>query len=271
MIERMEGVSTVGNPVWDGRCIALPWPLDIITRFESSTSDLRLAASSRISKPFNSDISFGGDILPPFSCLTTDIEREMKSECYSPGTFHVVLNPDSFKCLPEYADDESGSSRGVSEIDRIAATGPASVGPTTLTRTQDACAGSDDPNVVILSRFEELLTVLTYWNPASRCSPSGNTIDSVSSTDLDDDHSSREYSALISPTPADCLSIQHQTEDSRLLQHFHAVIWKYLAQTDLDLLQPAVRDALSVGGDIFERQASTFRPVSQLRLILSAF
>jgi hypothetical protein len=209
-------------------------------------------------------MSFGGDILPPFSCLTTDIEREMKSEYYSPGTFHVVLNPDSFKCLTEYADDdEPGPCRDVLEVDHTTAPGSASVDRTTLTRIKDACAASDDPNVVILSRFEESLTVLTYWNPASRYSPSGNTIDSVSSTDFDDDHSSREYSSLISPTPADCSSMQHQTEDSRLLQHFHTVVWKYLAQTDLDLLQTGIRETLSVSGDIFERQASTFRPVSQ--------
>jgi hypothetical protein len=55
------------------------------------------------------------DSLPPFSILTTDEERERKAEVSSPGTYHVVVNPNSFSGLPEYFDRfEDTSHRSLS-------------------------------------------------------------------------------------------------------------------------------------------------------------
>lgn len=51
------------------------------------------------------------DILPPFSTLTTDDERERKAESRDPGTFVVVANLTSFADLPEYRDESLGSLR----------------------------------------------------------------------------------------------------------------------------------------------------------------
>ncbi|KAH7364019.1 hypothetical protein BKA65DRAFT_490222 [Rhexocercosporidium sp. MPI-PUGE-AT-0058] len=49
------------------------------------------------------------DILPPFSSLKTDTEREKNAALRSPGTFIVVANVTSFEKSPEYRDASPGS------------------------------------------------------------------------------------------------------------------------------------------------------------------
>ena len=44
------------------------------------------------------------DILPPFSSLTNDEDRERKAELKPVGTYIVVVNPASFVNLEEYRD-----------------------------------------------------------------------------------------------------------------------------------------------------------------------
>lgn len=99
---------------------------------------------SPISSPSSSPVV---DTLPPFPCLTNDIEREIKAERSIPGTYVVVLKPESFDCLPGYTEDRAGSF-----FDAKCASTPSSVGGSS------ACLTPDDPNVVILSRFEDPLS-----------------------------------------------------------------------------------------------------------------
>lgn len=50
------------------------------------------------------------DHLPDFSVLTSDEDRERKAVVHKPGTFGVVVTPDSFRDLPEYATVGRSSS-----------------------------------------------------------------------------------------------------------------------------------------------------------------
>ncbi|KAI5268205.1 hypothetical protein E4T47_07806 [Aureobasidium subglaciale] len=72
--------------------------------------------------------------LPPFTELSNEDERERKALTQPPGTFNVILTPDSFCQLPEYGGlirryrSGSGSSR---------------------------YGFSEDPNLIVLSEFED--------------------------------------------------------------------------------------------------------------------
>lgn len=75
--------------------------------------------------------------LPPFAKLPDDEYREQKALTRPPGTYHVVLTPDSFSRLPEYGD-----------LVRKGSTAPSSRSKLTSDDSED------DPDVIILSEFE---------------------------------------------------------------------------------------------------------------------
>lgn len=87
----------------------------------------------------------------------TDEDRERKAEASLPGTFHVIVNPESFHHLAEYspADDSDCRKNGIVPIRRpsIAASLASSFGRDSL---MEAITVPGDPNVVILPRFEDL-------------------------------------------------------------------------------------------------------------------
>lgn len=83
--------------------------------------------------------------MPPFASLSNDEERERKAAHQPPGTYNVLVNPDSFANLPDYQQD-SDTSLGSS--------------PVRPTSTLHDFASSvrplaHDPNWVLLDRFEE--------------------------------------------------------------------------------------------------------------------
>ncbi|TIA40857.1 hypothetical protein D6C78_02231 [Aureobasidium pullulans] len=76
--------------------------------------------------------------LPPFTELSNEDERERKALTQPPGTFNVILTPDSFGQLPEYGGlirryrSSSGSSLPLATF-----------------------GFSEDPNLIVLSEFED--------------------------------------------------------------------------------------------------------------------
>ncbi|KAI9849047.1 MAG: hypothetical protein M1838_000301 [Thelocarpon superellum] len=114
-------VSTEGNVVWDPQ------------------SPSRESSRAR---------SVEEDDLPPFSELTNDEERERKAENHEPGTFHVVVNPESFATLPEYNEDEAGPGPSTTETRTEARAARES-------SLDSPLADTDDPHVIILRHFEE--------------------------------------------------------------------------------------------------------------------
>lgn len=86
----------------------------------------------------------------------TDEDRERKAEASLPGTFNVIVNPESFQHLAEYSPDDSDSRRnGILPLRRpsIAASLASSFGRDSML---EAIPVPGDPNIVILPRFEDL-------------------------------------------------------------------------------------------------------------------
>lgn len=86
----------------------------------------------------------------------TDEDRERKAEASLPGTFNVIVNPESFQHLAEYTPDDPDSRRnGIAPLRRpsIAASLASSFGRESVI---EAIPVPGDPNIVILPRFEDL-------------------------------------------------------------------------------------------------------------------
>jgi len=201
----------------------------------------------------------GGDSLPPFASLTSDIERELKAEASSPGTYHVVVNPDSFASLPEYSE-EADDELEIRHHSFGGESGTASLNRRRHRRDRNgelACKETDDPNVVILKKFEESTPPMPgYWTGSS---PTACSTDSKPPSEFGSP--SLELAEMLHHSSLNRAVNQHG-EDERLLSHFRRVVWRHLVQMEphRDFLAP---DSLSVyGADIFEREAATFRPVS---------
>ncbi len=70
--------------------------------------------------------------LPTFASLTMDMGRELKAECVSPGTYFVIVTPDSFN------NDDADRSQSKK-------------GPLVSSKVQTTM----DPNLVFLHCFED--------------------------------------------------------------------------------------------------------------------
>lgn len=109
---RHKHVSTAGSPSWDEK------------------NQLRLMARQLYARH--------QPTLPPFTELSNEDERERKALTQPPGTFNVILTPDSFGQLPEYGGlirryrSSSGSSLPLATF-----------------------GFSEDPNLIVLSEFED--------------------------------------------------------------------------------------------------------------------
>lgn len=105
------------------------------------------------------------DDLPPFASLTTDEDRERKAERAHPGTYHVLVNPDSFAHLPEYSDD-SDARQLLSPLRRGSVTASLA---SSLGRESEKSV--HDPNVVVLPRFEDAARRISSREPGSPTVP----------------------------------------------------------------------------------------------------
>lgn len=143
VVERMQDVTVAGSAIWDRQCLSC-----IRLR---ETNDVTGVAS-----PAPSSVSSAVDDLAPFATLLTDEDRERKAEASPPGTFNVIVNPDSFQHLAEYTlDDVDTKTPDTAGLRRssIAASLASSLGRDS---NFDAVAVTADPNIVILTRFEDL-------------------------------------------------------------------------------------------------------------------
>ena len=86
------------------RCRYLEIPYGIVS-LRRYVPEYRLTIAATSPAPTEGSFDSGGDELPPFAQLATDEDREKKAVRSTPGTYHVVVNPDSFQHLPEYSDD----------------------------------------------------------------------------------------------------------------------------------------------------------------------
>jgi hypothetical protein len=94
------------------------------------------------------------DDLPLFAELTNDEDREKKAEGQVPGTFNVVVNPESFAGLPEYGPLPGPRPRKSSlQTRRNSWDSQTSTGvPRARSNVNLA---NRDPNIVVLAKFED--------------------------------------------------------------------------------------------------------------------
>lgn len=182
------------------------------------------------------------DLLPPFSALTTDEEREKKAEFKEPGTYHVVANPRSFESLPEYAREEAATRKRSSMSNR-----------------SDRANNVRDANLIILQAFQPpvskmpgLLHSDSYVGgtaPQSSWSSSSHTTTRFPGS---------QHSMVSAEKYQACESWQFSDKDAPLLSHYRKAVAPRLLWGNLG------------GGDIFEMEARKFPPVSKAPLFLRA-
>ncbi|KAL2386352.1 hypothetical protein RJZ90_000748 [Blastomyces dermatitidis] len=241
-------------------------------------SFIRLISNSLVAKSptltaSSPNSSIGGDTLPPFACLTSDLEREMKAEAYSPGTYHVIVNPESFSALPEYSDTTDNTSMSSSSGSDKDDTLKARNGKRNRrhNRHNSSLTETGDPNVVILSKFEDSIPISSpgHWRSSMRPSPSrSSTSGSKSSTELVDEAPIRDFMETFSQSYID--TTEQYGEDTRLLLHFRRVVWSHLVQTATRSESPPHGVGNAPGADIFEQEAATFRPLFHAMMAVSA-
>jgi hypothetical protein len=189
--------------------------------------------------------------MPPFFTLTSDEEREKKAENSHPGTYHVIATPDSFTGLPEYSDELSLDSSIKSLKSRR--------GSATSSLLSRESSETNDPNVVILDRFED--NIQRYTTPQwrkPRLSPASSMVTSPPPAASPLQFPFEGYYAL-----SHVLGVERGSQDERLLTHFRDVVWKQLIQGQYtqELFSP-LSSPMIPGAEMFEEIASTFPPVS---------
>lgn len=176
----------------------------------------------------------------------------------------MIMVPDIFSSLPEYADDAEKPKATVTESVYSVASSPVSV---VKTETDPA----DDPNVVILKTFEDV----------TRRSPSAGRTSRVSPTsEISDPFCSLSLSPIMGSFPSPVLGEEHgsssflvdsrmdhqarqRQQDSTLFAHFRHVVWKQLFPHDrgLDDTYGFDRNGMTLSVDFLEREAARFPPV----------
>ncbi|KAJ5477234.1 hypothetical protein N7539_007378 [Penicillium diatomitis] len=236
---RMADVKTEGNVVWD------------------------------LSSPGSTGSRTGGDYfslseeLPDFSLLTSDEDREKKAESSTPGTYHVVMVPESFSSLPEYAE-ETDDSRFTGDFSHSATASP-------VRTTRSESDATEDPNVVILRTFEDTTRRSVSTGRISRISPTSEISDPFCSLSL-----SPAMDAFPSPVPGEAQGsssfrlepqMTHQDlqkqQELTLFAHFRHVVWKQLFPHDRDMddTYGFDRNGMTLSVDFLEREAARFPPM----------
>ncbi len=179
--------------------------------------------------------------MPPFASLINDEDREKKAERSSPGTYHVVVNPDSFQHMPEYSDDDIVKRERLSPLRRgsIAPSLDSSFGKESSTESISAMA---DPNVVVLPRFEDVARRQTGKDSSSPVLRRVKT---------------EEQENEPSPEP------EQERNDEQYIRQFRDVVWRQLVPAEIDQLDGMKRSSSM----IVETEAQYFPPVGPLLLL----
>ncbi|KAG8623586.1 hypothetical protein KVT40_008562 [Elsinoe batatas] len=182
--EKFSNVNTSGNAVWDP------------------------AVPRSAGQPESPSVS-RRDSLPSFGDLTTDEDRERKAESRAPGTYNVIVNPNSFSRMPEYASSTDQSRR----------TSVQSVQSSFSSQVSDAgrLVLPNDPNTVVLTRFEDAAASL----PSFLASTSADRRQSLPGQfqRLDISTASPERS-MRAPAPI----VQDADNDEQLIRHYEQFI-----------------------------------------------
>lgn len=172
------------------------------------------------------------DDLPPFASLTTDEDRERKAESRTPGTYNLVVNPESFQHLPEYSEDGDKTSPRRGSVS---------------SGGREEEANAEDANVVILRRFEDASRRVAQRKESPADSPRVSSFSQLEINEPDTAQPSMQRTA-------------QREQESKLLSYFRKHIWRQLAQVESATQTQS-------GVEILENAARHFPPVSANLLI----
>lgn len=191
--------------------------------------------------------------------LTNDEDRERKAEHKRPGTYHVVINPDSFSSLEEYRDNHNDE--------------PPCRKPSRSTRAhrRNSFYASDsetrqdvyeDPDTLILGNFEEIVRKLPTLG--------------LLTTQFEDSRSSSlashspATSYVLSAHPSDPSmgldTVWEVGEDQNIASFYGTFVRSQLHQVHRDSLGTFAQTGIQTIPDVLDEQATRFTPVCMARL-----
>ncbi|KAL8830770.1 MAG: hypothetical protein Q9191_001247 [Dirinaria sp. TL-2023a] len=183
------------------------------------------------------------DLLPPFSMLTCDEERERKAEHKVPGTYHIIVNPASFSSLEQYADshDRTGSSPGAI-FRHTDWQNPVS----TPNLRQDIF---EDPETLILGNFDE-----------NGCSSSSPSLTSNSSS-MNHIHSAQPCNRPEEMPPL-LGTVWEDGEEHRISLFYKSFVRSQLNQVHLDSLGTSAQSRTPTIPKVLDEQAPSYIPIA---------
>ena len=204
------------------------------------------------------------DLLPPFSTLTNDEDREKKAEFRKPGSYHLVVNPSSFADFDEYKNSRRGcnspkgikSERRGSEHDHRFSNRQTQFGEPQADNFNEF----NDPDIVILKIFEDdthksgsPTTAVVQAHPLRTSnvalrSPGGSV------------HSADQLRFSYDNTPLMRMA-QQDGQDHQLVFYYKTFVHRHLTQVHRDSLGTPSETGTLSAPDVFERQAASFLPV----------
>ena len=217
------------------------------------------------------------DLLPSFASLTNDEDRERKAEFRKPGTYHVVVNPESFTDFEDYREkshDESFLNTNLMRNHRKSTRSTnAPFGGSSfqlVDRSTSSTHATSDPDVVVLKVFEDDSRRITP-------SPSGlSTVRGRSSR-----ASTFSNSSTLSLSASILVAYQHRNptlysyddsplmrmassdgRDRQIINFYKNFVERHLLQVHRDTLGAPFETGSISSADVLERQAANFLPVS---------
>ncbi len=206
------------------------------------------------------------DLLPPFSALTNDEDREKKAEYRKPGTYHLVANPSSFAEFDQYRGTQyhrkspkiTATKRLKSEYGDQFSNDHTQYNEPNGDLSDDTQV-SDDPDVVILKIFEDDARSGSPTSAVIRARSSRTPTLSLPSS-AGSAHRTDYFKFSYDNTPL--MRMAHQDgRDHQLVYYYKTYVHRHLAQVHRDSLGTSLETGVLSAPDVFERQAASFLPV----------
>ena len=213
-------------------------------------------------------------MLPPFSALTNDEDREKKAEFRDPGSYHLVVNPSSFADFDEYKDTRRDRKSPKSTTSQGPRSEHGDQPSTNLTQYNepgghrfDDTQTSNDPDVVILKVFEDDTHKIPSPTSAVGRARSSRTPTLSLPSSAGSTHRTDYFRFSYDNTPL--MRMAHQDgRDHQLVYYYKTYVHRHLAQVHRDSLGTSLDTGALSAPDVFERQAASFLPVCDLKLLI---
>lgn len=219
------------------------------------------ASTPRPSKRLRLDVQHE-DSLPPFAWLKNEEDREKKAEFRKAGTYHVIVNPESFEHCEDYRTGGSPNSTTSKEpeSDRWK---PLCSDQSQNNSTEPSISDihySDDPDIVILKVFENVTSKLL---PPSSITSKGrpSTISSLPISSSATVASPQEYPQFSYDDTPWMKMANKNGRDHPIIYYYKNFVYRHIAQVHRDSLGTSSETGALSAQDVFERQAANFVPV----------